>query len=109
MIHPKYHFGVHISVMTIYLLHPVRDAKLCSKTNHTKYLSHLGEMRPMHKRSHLFEMRIQCLKIYIAIELCISPRCNRLQLITDWYIFEIISRGLAINNVAIPLLLMDLL
>jgi len=25
--------------------HPDRDAKLCSKANHTDYLSHLGEVK----------------------------------------------------------------
>jgi len=33
-------------------LHPARDATLGSKTNNTKQLSHLGEMRPINKWSH---------------------------------------------------------
>jgi len=34
-----------------------RDAKLCSNTNHTKSLSHLGEMRPINGWLHLSEMQ----------------------------------------------------
>jgi len=57
------------------LLHPARDAKLCSKPHSQTSHLHLREMQPFYW-SHLPEMRKEeCCGVRFATERCISPRC----------------------------------